>query len=87
MSCIQIKPGMRVRVVSVHHPCFARDIGKIEVVVRISSDGRQAWCKPIRLFPRKTRKGIVMKGANWETLRSVESIEPYFDALPESAAL
>lgn len=84
---MKIKPGMMVRIVSTHHPCFARDIGKIEVVTRISADGRQAWCKPTKLFPRKTRKGIVMDEACWETLRSVDSIEPFFDTLPESAGL
>lgn len=73
-----IQEGMLVRIVCVHHPVFAKNVGEIERVMRMSSDGRQAWCKPVKLFPKKTRNGVVMQEACWETLRSVDSIEPVY---------
>ncbi len=73
-----IAVGMLVRIIAVNHPNFADSIGSVERVTRISADSQQAWCKPTKLFPRKTRKGVVMVEANWEVLRGVDQIQPVY---------
>lgn len=48
---IDFQPGMRCRIVSVHHPCFSSDVGKIIVVTKVSSSTRQVWAhddKPVK---------------------------------------
>jgi hypothetical protein len=37
------RPGVRCEIVSVHHPCFSRDVGKVIVVTKVSADTRQVW--------------------------------------------
>ncbi len=43
-------PGARCEVISVHHPCFADDIGKRVVITEVMEDSRQVWAyedKPV----------------------------------------
>jgi len=52
------KPGQRWRIVSVHHPCFDKDIGKIIVITRTCHGTRNVFAhddKPVTY--RKNRNG------------------------------
>jgi len=71
---IPIGIGHLVRVVSVHHPAFNSEVGSLHIVTRI--DGATAWVRPHALYPRKTRTGIVYQRANWESLYSLDQLEP-----------
>ncbi len=66
--------GQRVRIRAVQHPCFAREIGQIEEVTRVTD--LCVWCRPTRLCPRKTQYGIKMERACWETIRMAHELEP-----------
>lgn len=84
MSVIEISAGMLVRVVQVNHPVFAKDIGEIVRVTQLLPGSHAAWCRPTKLFPRKTRKGVVLEPANWDILRDIDFLEPYFGPHPET---
>ncbi len=50
------RPGVRCEIVSVHHPCFLRDIGKVIVVTKVSADTRQVWAHDDRPVTYKVNR-------------------------------
>ena len=50
------RPGVRCEIVSVHHPCFSRDIGKVIVVTKVSADTRQVWAHDDRPVTYKVNR-------------------------------
>lgn len=70
-----ITAGSRVRIIAVNHHNFNEDIGTTATVIRLVADGTMAWCRPDKLFPKKTRKGVEMVPAHWEILRHVHTLE------------
>lgn len=56
------RPGVRCEIVSVHHPCFAKDIGKIIVVKKVSPDTCQVWAhddKPVTYKINRNGRRVV----------------------------
>jgi hypothetical protein len=56
------RPGVRCEIVSVHHPCFAKDVGKIIVVTKVSADTRQLWAhddKPVTYKVNRQGRRVV----------------------------
>ncbi len=81
MSKGQFYIGQRVRLVSVHHPVFEKEVGSILVVKKLAVE--YLWCAPDKLYPRRKRNGeIVMQPPNWMTLYSPDQLEPVFIANP-----
>ena len=56
------RPGVRCEVVSVHHPCFFGDVGKVIIVTKVSADSRQVWAhddKPVTYKLNRNRRRVV----------------------------
>lgn len=70
----RINVGQLVRVVSMHHPVFNSEVGSLHIVTSIN--GAMAWVRPHALYPRKTRTGVVYQRATWESLYSLDQLEP-----------
>ena len=79
MNQNQFHIGQRVRLVSVHHPVFEKEIGSILVVKKFA--GASLWCSPDKLYPKRKRGGeIVLEPPNWMTLYHSDQLEPVFIA-------
>lgn len=56
------RPGVRCEIISVHHPCFSRAIGKVIVVTKVSADTRQVWAhddRPVTYKVNRTGRRVV----------------------------
>lgn len=54
--------GVRCEVVSVHHPCFSGDVGKVIIVTKVSADSRQVWAhddKPVTYKLNRNGRRVV----------------------------
>lgn len=49
-------PGQRCEIVSVHHPVFAKEIGKRVIIVKVHPDTRQVWAHDDRPVTYKTNR-------------------------------
>ena len=79
MNQNQFHIGQRVRLVSVHHPGFEKEIGSILVVKKFA--GASLWCSPDKLYPKRRRNGeILMEPPNWMTLYSPDQLDAVFIA-------
>ena len=66
------KPGQRWKIVSVHHPCFEKDIGKIIVITKTSHENRNVFAHDDRpVTYRKNRDGRMV--VNYDP-RCVETV-------------
>lgn len=55
-------PGVRCEIISVHHSCFSRDIGKVVVVTKVCAETRQVWAhddKPVTYKVNRNGRRIV----------------------------
>lgn len=73
------RPGVRCEIVSVHHPCFAKDIGKVVVVTKASQDTRQVFAhddKPVTYrVNRHGRRVIDSDPRRIETVYGMDSLK------------
>jgi hypothetical protein len=56
------RPGVRCKIVSVHHSCFSSDVGKVIIVTKVSADSRQVWAhddKPVTYKINRTGRRVV----------------------------
>jgi hypothetical protein len=56
------RPGVRCEIVSVHHPCFSGDVGKVIIVTKVSADSRQVWAhddKPVTYKLNRNGRRVV----------------------------
>lgn len=49
-------PGQRCEIVSVHHPVFAKEVGKRVIIVKVHPDTRQVWAHDDRPVTYKTNR-------------------------------
>lgn len=49
-------PGQRCEIVSVHHPLFAKEVGKRVIIVKVHPDTRQVWVHDDRPVTYKTNR-------------------------------
>lgn len=53
---VEFRPGQRCEIVSVHHPVFAKYIGKRIIIVKVHPETRQVWAHDDRPVTYKTNR-------------------------------
>jgi hypothetical protein len=77
-GAVAFQPGTRCEVLSVHHPCFAREVGKIVIVTKVNPDFRSVFAhddKPVTYrVGRNGRRVVASDPYCIQTIYSMEAL-------------